>query len=451
VTGARIGLEVHAYVATRAKLFCPCDADFLRAPRANANVCPTCVGEPGAKPMAPNRAAIEAAIALGRVFGSRERPDATFLRKHYFYPDLASNYQRTSTPIVEGGSLLGVRLREIHVEEDPGAYDLATGLVDYNRSGAPLLEIVTEPDVASPAQARAFLEELRFVLSALDLGRTAAGVKADCNVSVAGGERAEVKNVNSPRNVERAVAYEVERQLEAVARGEKQARETRQFDEATGRTSRLRAKESEADYRYFADPDLGPIDVAALSRALAPAESPLARRARLAEAAGVPEVEVAPILEERALADAFEGAAARAGWRPAYDFFIRDLRAELGFRGIPFAAARVTAEDAAALVEALAARRVTPQVATRLLREGLDRGGLAAALAAEAGAIVVGDALAEAARAAVRDNPKAVADVRAGRAAAVNFLVGQAMRALKGRGDPGAVRAAVERALEDAS
>ncbi|HWH07698.1 MAG TPA: Asp-tRNA(Asn)/Glu-tRNA(Gln) amidotransferase GatCAB subunit B, partial [Candidatus Thermoplasmatota archaeon] len=319
----RIGLEVHAYLRTRAKLFCACSADALAAPRANANVCPVCTGQPGAKPLAPNRAAFAHAVRLARALGSTLRPVVRVQRKHYFYPDLASNYQRTSEPVAEGGSLAGVRIRELHVEGDPGAFDPATGLVDDNRSGLPLVEIVTEPDFADPAHARRFLQELRLVLSYLDAWREEAGVKADCNVSVRGGERAEVKNVNSVRNVERALAHEVQRQLDARARGEPLPRETRHFDEATGRTARLRAKESEADYRHVPDPDLLPVDVAALAASLPTEEPPLARRARIARAAGVPEEDASPLLEERALADAFDLAAPRASPQAAHAFLVR--------------------------------------------------------------------------------------------------------------------------------
>ncbi len=258
---ARIGLEVHAYVRSRGKLFCTCDADFLAAREPNANVCETCTGQPGAKPMAPNPAAIEAGVRVARALGAEITPVARFLRKHYFYPDLPSNYQRTSEPFARGGSLAGVAITEIHWEEDPGSYELRDGLVDYNRSGAPLLEIVTEPDVRSPAHARELLDELRLVLAYLGVGRAEAGIKADCNVSVAGGARVEVKNVNSVRNVEAALAFEIARQREAVARGERVERETRHFDEAAMRTVRLRVKETAADYRFLDDPDLPPFAV----------------------------------------------------------------------------------------------------------------------------------------------------------------------------------------------
>lgn len=434
MSGARIGLEVHVSLRTRSKLFCACDADALAASRANAQICHVCTGQPGAKPLAPNRAAFEAAIRLAHATGSALAARTRFLRKHYFYPDLASNYQRTSEPVATGGSLAGCALWEMHVEEDPGAYDRETGAVDYNRSGAPLVEIVTAPDLTSPQHARRLLRELRLALDYLGIGR--GEMKADCNVSLDGGERVEVKNVNSARNVERALAYELERQ-----RKEGATRETRRFDEATGRTHPMRAKETQADYRYLADPDLAPIDLAAL--AVPKEESPFARRARLAALVGVAEEDASPLIEERMLADLFEASPTRA----RFQFLVRDMRAELDYRATTLAASGVPRGDVEALLAARESDRITPQVATRLLRHAFDQRGLHGALDHELAAAPADDAVTHAARAALADNPKAVADYRAGKPSALNFLLGQAMRHAKGRADANALRATLERLL----
>ncbi len=446
----KIGLEVHVYLATRCKLFCRCRADFLASPRPNARICPICSGQPGAKPLAPNAAAFESGVRLARALGMDLRPRARVMRKHYFYPDSPANYQRTGEPVATGGSLAGVPLTELHVEEDPGAYDAEAGLVDYDRAGAPLVELVTEPAIRDPAHARRFLQELRLVLGYLGVHRDAAGLKADCNASLAGGARVEVKNVHGARNVERALEAEIARQRGVIASGGAVLRETRGFDDATGRTVALREKETEADYRHLPDPDVAPVDLAALARRLAPEEAPLARRARLAALAGVDEAAASVLVEERALADAFERAAALAPPALAFGFVARDVRAEIEYRKTPLTEALVSPEDVALLVEALGAARITPQVATRLLRQGFDRGGLAGALAEEAGRSGPAEgALAAAAREAMAANPKAVADWRAGKATAVNFLVGQAMRRLAGRADANALRAAVEAALRE--
>lgn len=435
-----IGLEVHVYLPTRSKLFCRCSADFLSSPAPNTQVCHVCTGQPGAKPLAPNAAAMEGGVRLARALAMTLGRRTRFLRKHYFYPDLPSNYQRTSEPLATGGTLAGCALTEVHVEEDPGAYDPAAGTVDYDRAGAPLLELVTEPQLDSPAHARRFLAELRLALRYLGLSREEAGMKADCNVSVRGGARVEVKNVNSARNVERALAHEIERQSREGA-----VRETRHFDEDTGRTTPMRTKESEADYRFLPDPDLRPVDLDALQRALPPEESPFARRARIAQLASVTEEEASPLLDERGLADLYEANPTRTRFR----FLVRDLRAELEHRATTLAASGVPLNDLSALVAAREEERITPQVATRLLRHALDHRGLGNTLVEELGhaAADPGDALVAAARAAIAANPRAVADHRAGKQGAVNFLVGQAMRQLKGRADANALRSAVEDAL----
>lgn len=444
---AIIGLEVHIYLRTRAKLFCGCPSAFLEAPRPNAYVCEVCTGQPGAKPMAPNVAAFDAAVRLARALGADLSPSVRLLRKHYFYPDLASGYQRTSEPVATGGALAGARLRELHVEEDPGAYDAASGLVDYNRSGAPLVELVTEPDLSSPAHARRFLGELRLVLDHLGIGRGDAGIKADCNVSLAGGERVEVKNVNSVRNVERALRHEVERQARERAAGRAVVRETRHFDEDTGATRAMRLKETEADYRLLPDPDLGPVDVRAIASRIPPEEAPLARRARYAHLVGVDEEACSPLIEDRALSEAFDVALSRTDARAAHAYFVRDLRAELDYRRVGFADAKLRPEGVADLIAALHAGRLQPQAATRILREAFEGRDLSALLAAETAA-GTGDAdIRDAAQRAIEAHPKAVGDHRAGKATAANFLVGQAMRLLRGRADANAVRQAIEEAL----
>lgn len=444
-----IGLEVHVYLKTRSKLFCACSADALAASAPNTQICPICSGQPGSKPMAPNEAALTQTLRIARALGARASPTFRFLRKHYFYPDQPSNYQRTGEPLATGGALEGARLRDLHVEEDPGAFDPATGLVDYNRAGAPLVEIVTEPDFESPAHARRFLDELRVALRYLDAARDDAGLKADCNVSTEGGERVEIKNVNSVRNVERALAGEVERQLALRARGEAISRETRGFDEATGRSTRLREKESESDYRYMIDPDLLGVDVAAIGRLTQSEESPFVRRARIATALSLQPSDVSPLLEDKRLVDAYEQVAARAGERLAFDWFVRDLRADLDYAKTSIADSKLEPRELADLLEAVRDNKVTPKAARRVQRDAIAGAQLLTLLRNELGVTTGDDALAQAARDAVAHNPRAVADYRAGKTTAVNFLVGAVMRQVQGRSRPDDVKRAVEQALAE--
>ncbi len=446
---AKVGLEVHVYVRAASKLFCACSAAFLEA-APMTNLCPVCTAQPGAKPMAPNGAAFDAAIRLARAADMRLVPGVSFLRKHYFYPDSPANFQRTSEPVATGGAINGIGLTEVHVEEDPGALDPDAKLVDDNRAGVSLLELVTEPEMDGPEAARAFLRELRFILDALDIADKAAGVKADCNVSLIhddghNGPRVELKTVSGFRNVERAVEAEVARQIAATRDGETIVMETRGFDDTTGRSVRTRSKETAADYRFLLEPDVRPIDVAAIAAALPPEESPVARRARLAESTGAPIEEVAPLIEE-GLADTLESLVAR-GIAPAdaHRFLLRDVRGDLEVRSLRFADASLDDARIGALLEARAAGRLTPHQVTTLLRIALDGGAFDARMAEELGA--KSDDLDADALAVVTEHAKAAADYRGGKAPALNFLVGALMKRVRGRADIETARAAVLRAL----
>lgn len=442
----RVGLEVHAYLATDAKLYCDCPADFLEAD-PNTHVCPVCTGQPGSKPMAVNREAAGLALRVAEALDCDLVDELRVLRKHYFYPDLPVNYQRTSEPVGEDGEIAGVGILEVHLEEDPGAYDLAAGTVDYNRSGVPLVEIVTAPDMSSPAEARAFLDELRLLLTALRARRPGSAVKADANVSLEGGTRVEVKNVNSARNVERALAHEVERHREL---GEDVARQTRHFDEDKGVTVALRAKETAADYRFLPDPDL---PEAALDGDLVEAyvvdEHPFEVRTEVAEDAGVPEEDVDVLLADPGLLEAHRTLAEDLPARRVFHFLERDLRGELDYRDMAYEESPADVEGLRALVGALAEEEITEQVATRLLRDWLDGGGLHEALEEERAADAGGDAAREAAEAVVEANPGAVEDYRAGKEEALNHLMGEAMGRLQGRAPPDEVRQALVEILED--
>lgn len=446
--GVMIGLEVHAYLDTRSKMFCRCPNRFWADDaQPDTLLCPVCTAQPGAKPQAPNRAALEHGFRLAATLGcSIVDEPARFLRKHYFYPDLPNNYQRTSRPFARGGTLDGVALREIHWEEDPGAYDPHTGLVDFNRSGAPLLEVVTEPGVRDPAHARALLEEVRLALEYLG-ALAPAGLKADANISLRGGARVEVKNLNSARNVELALQHEAQRQAEVLAAGGKVARETRHFDETFVRTEPLRAKESEEDYRHLPDPDLPALDLAAVRAGALAAmpPNPFALREAWMRDLGVTREACNVLLAERGLAASFAAVAAEAPAREAFEFFVGDLKRELNYRARSFAASGLEPGELAPL----ASGGIPRARATQLLRTRLDEGpgAFRAALAAERGGPVGAAEVERAVAEAIAAHPKAVEDYRRGRAEAANRVIGEAMKRLQGRVPPAEVRARVLAAL----
>lgn len=448
-----IGLEAHAYVDTRSKMFCSCPNRFWDA-EPDTLLCPVCTAQPGAKPMAPNAQALEHGLRLALALGCDlvETP-ARFLRKHYFYPDLPNNYQRTSRPFALRGSIAGVALREIHWEEDPGAYDPREGIVDFNRSGAPLLELVTEPKVRSPAHAREVLEELRLALEYLG-ALAPAGLKADANISLAGGARVEVKNLNSARNVELALEHEAERQAGLVARGEAVRRETRHFDEKFLRTETLRAKESDEDYRHVPDPDLPPIPVEALLarvRASMP-ENPFALRERWMRELQATRESCNVLLAERGLAACFQELARAAPPREAFDFLVGDLKRELNYRARSWLGSGLGPDDLAPLLAGQAEGWLPRKRAVVLLRVRLDEGAQAfqRAVQQERAAGISGDAVERAVREAIAAHPRAVEDYRKGRKEALNRVMGEAMRRLEGRGEPAELRARILAALGEA-
>ena len=287
----KIGLEIHVQLPTKSKMFCSCPT--TDAPAPNTHVCPTCLGMPGSRPVL-NRKVLEYGIMLAKMLGCKVADTTWFSRKTYFYPDMSKSVQITQydNPIGEGGVyyLNGkkpIRITRIHVEEDPGKTkrvgDLSS-LVDYNRSGIPLAEIVTEPDIATPAEAREFLGQLiADIRHVIDLpGDGERSIRCDCNISV-GKERCEVKNVTGLKNVERALTFEMVRQTKILKAGGKIDRETRRFDEERGVTISVRKKEFEADYGYIDEPDLGIYHIKEMANAIKIKESPQKMVLRLAD------------------------------------------------------------------------------------------------------------------------------------------------------------------------
>ncbi|MBI2124546.1 Asp-tRNA(Asn)/Glu-tRNA(Gln) amidotransferase GatCAB subunit B, partial [Candidatus Pacearchaeota archaeon] len=258
----RIGLEIHGYLATKEKLFCRCAAVRHAAKqeiKPNTFICPICTGQPGSKPMLPNASAIKRIIEIAlmlkcKVNTAEQKKNLAWQRKHYNWPDLPKGYQNTisgaySVPVAESGTFEGIGIREIHLEEDPASWNPETGCIDYNRSGLPLAEIVTEPDFSSAEQVIEWLNQLVLTLSYIKAVDRNAGIKADVNVSIgerAGGKRAEIKNINSIENIKKAIEFEIERQKK-----EGTFLETRRFDEQSGKTMKMREKEEADDYRFI--------------------------------------------------------------------------------------------------------------------------------------------------------------------------------------------------------
>lgn len=396
VPKVRIGLECHCQITSlKTKLFCRCPADYRGKP-PNTNVCPTCLGLPGSLPYL-NKRAVEEAIKVALALNCKVNKRMVFYRKNYFYPDLSKNFQisQYDFPLAVDGwvkiSVEGVektvRIRRVHIEEDPGRLVYRGGiesspytLVDYNRMGVALLEVVTEPDLESPAEAKAFLQELRSILEHLEVsdGSLEGSMRCDANISIEGGSRVEVKNISSFKEVERALSYEIIRQRNLLRRGAQVKRETRHWDEVRGITVTLRAKEEEMDYRYFPEPDLVPVeiteDLIERVKARLP-ELPAARRVRLVKQYGLTEYEARVLTSDKQLADFFEKLVSVHG-KPKVDcsLVINELLRLLNEKGLEVRDLKFTPLEVAELLRMVDEGYISWKSAKYVLRKMVETG-----------------------------------------------------------------------------
>ena len=461
-----IGLEIHVQLKTRTKMFCGCELSFGDPP--NIHTCPVCLGLPGALPVV-NARAVDFAVRIGLALGSAIAPRSLFHRKNYFYPDSPKGYQisQYDVPICLGGGLGGVRIHRVHLEEDAAKlvhvgesgriHGSDRSVVDFNRCGTPLVEIVTEPDLHSAEAAHEFLTMLRVTLRQLgvsDVNMDEGSLRCDANVSVRPvgtnvlGTKTELKNMNSFRFLERGVRAEIERQTGILDGGGTVVQETLHYDPAGGRLTSLRSKEEAHDYRYFPEPDLVPLlvtdEMLAAARAELP-ELPAARAQRFVSELGLNHGLARDLAFRKELADYFEAALGADGDVGPVELsnWIPQLVERIGRDADP-AASRVSATALAALAGMVAAKQVSRDagrdVLTILVAEGgdpraiVEREGLQALSGADQG-----DEIMAAVDRAIAADPDAAAKVRDGNAKAIGALIGPVMRELKGRADGGEI------------
>ena len=464
---ARIGLEIHVQLITASKVFCQCRNAF--GDRPNENVCPVCLGYPGVLP-ALNGEALVKAYLLARSLNCELSPRTVFERKNYFYPDLPKNYQisQYGAPVGRAGGFGAeidgerrtVGIREVHLEEDAGKMIHAgdVSLLDYNRTGTPLVEVVTQPDLTAAAAAEQFLEQFRRLvryLGVCDGNMEQGSLRCDANVSVnrpgAGlGNKVEIKNLNSFKFVRNALAFEIKRQSAALARGEEVAVETRLWNENRDSTEPMRVKESEDDYRYFPEPDLPPFRpdgafFAALEERLV--ELPLERRDRLQAHFGLPAQQAAFLTDEPETADFFEQTVAAGGdASQAARWLGADVRKHLNQRRETLAASHLTPARLAALLRLLADGAVSGKIAKQVLATVIAQDRDPQAVVAEDGLQRITDAgeLQAILRQVLADNPRVGEQIAAGERKPVGFLVGQVMRRTAGRADPARVNGLID-------
>jgi aspartyl-tRNA(Asn)/glutamyl-tRNA(Gln) amidotransferase subunit B len=437
----KCGLEIHVQLDTNSKLFCDCRTNYQEA-AANQNVCFVCLNQPGAKPYPPNHDAIEGAIKIALMLGCKITPELTyFQRKHYDYPDLSSGYQRTSVPIGFEGDLNGVRIREVHLEEDPGQYKPDLGIVDFNRSGIPLIEIVTEPDMTSPEEARKFLRELIRVLEYSGSARGEGTMRADVNISLEGGKRAEIKNINSIKGAYKALKFEMVRQKNLIKRGIEVKQETRAFLESQMITVPMRLKEEADDYRYIPDPDLPPMraedERVEYVREHMPEPSHI-KTERFVKEYGIPEDHARVLTSEIDLADAFEEVAREVDPKFAALWMRDEVKRVVYYNKLNFKESEITPTQLVELFNMVLDKKITTKAGQRIMEKLPKNSQLPSTIAAEMGllGVVEEDEVQKAVRQAIEENPEAVNDYYNGQKKALNFLVGQVMKLTRGKADP---------------
>jgi len=481
-----IGLEVHVQLETATKIFCGCSTDLEDAD-PNTHTCPVCLGLPGSLPVL-NEGAVEAAVRVGKAIDADIPEQTRFHRKNYYYPDLPKNFQisQYDAPICADGELeftvegdrRTVGIERAHLEEDPGSLQHAGGnidtadytLVDYNRAGVPLMEVVTEPDFRDATEVRAFLAKLEEVLEYLGVfdATRDGSLRIDANLSLvdaaevaedgtiddevlAEANRTEVKNISSHKGAEKALAYEAQRQKNAVERGREVEQETRHWDESRGITVSMRSKEEEKDYRYFREADLPPLEVSHWKEELSIPELPDARRERFGDEYGLNEEAASKLTTTKQVADFYEDLAAEFDPDLVATWVADELLGELNYRDMAITDVTDRLDEIERLVELVASEAITAKNAREtVLRGMLDDGDDPDTIVDREGlGKTGGDELQGAVEEAIDENPDAISDYHDGEGGAINFLVGQVMQKTGGSADPGDVNELLRAELEE--
>ncbi|MNO42552.1 Aspartyl/glutamyl-tRNA(Asn/Gln) amidotransferase subunit B [compost metagenome] len=470
-----IGLEVHVELHTKTKIFCGCSTEFGAPP--NSHTCPVCLGHPGVLPVL-NRQAVDYAMKAAMALNCKIGDVSKFDRKNYFYPDSPKAYQisQYDQPIGEHGYIdievdgrtKRIGITRLHLEEDAGKLTHVDGgyasLVDFNRVGTPLVEIVSEPDISSPEEAKAYLEKLRAIMQYCDVSDVKmeeGSMRCDANISLRPegqkefGIRAELKNMNSYRGVQRGLEYEQYRQAEILDDGGVVVQETRRWDEAQGKTFSMRGKEEAHDYRYFPDPDLVSIHIDEAwkerIRASIP-ELPDARKVRYASQYGLPDYDAGVITSSKAVADLFESSLEyTSDAKSVSNWIMGDLLGYLNSNGLELADVKLTGQGLGEMINLIEKGTISTKIAKTVFKEMLQSGKLPGQIVEEQGLVQISDegAILAIVQEVVANNPASVQDYKAGKDKAIGFLVGQVMKQSKGKANPGLANKLLVEVLKD--
>jgi aspartyl-tRNA(Asn)/glutamyl-tRNA(Gln) amidotransferase subunit B len=451
----KVGLEIHGYLNTNQKLFCRCKTSHgLKNSNPNENICPVCTGQPGSKPMLPNKNAVEKSIQIASILKCKINPKLIWQRKHYDWPDLPKGYQNTisgphAIPTGEGGEFLGIRIRECHLEEDPAAWNPKTGEIDYNRSGLPLIEIVTEPEFHSSEQVIDWLKQLITTLGYIKALDKNAGIKADVNISLPElkGERVEVKNINSLKNIKATIESEIVRQKSDIPKSQ----ETRMFDEGKGATVKMRSKEQADDYRFISDPDL-PVIILEKSRIekikSSLPETPQEKLKRLIKKYDL-EKKYAEILTKKIdIAEFFEKIIEKINPKLASQWTTIELLSVLNYNKKEFEEVDIKPEHFIELLKLIENKKITELKAKEILRSWKEKSISPLKEAGMNEKISSENELEKASKEIIKENPNAVKDYKSGKKESLNFLIGKVMQKTNKRADFKTTREVLEKLLK---
>ena len=436
----KIGLEIHVYIDTKEKLFCTCPSEHgSKNAKPNTNICPICTAQLGCKPMLPNQTAVDKAIEIALVLDCKVNSKLIWQRKHYSWPDLPKGYQNTlsgphAIPVGEKGNFEGIRITEAHLEEDPAAWNPESGEIDYNRSGSPLIEIVTEPDFKSSEQVVEWLKQLIATLGYIKAIDKKSGIKSDVNVSIPGGARIEIKNVNSITNIKNAIEVEFKRQQKEKPIHQ----ETRRFDAKKQITTMMRSKENAQDYRFISDPDLPVIKIESsriqkLKQALP--ETPKQKLTKLVKKHKIPEQHAKVLAKNIDIVKFFEKTLEKVKPELAITWTTDELLGVLNHHKKTLDEVEIDVEHFIELLKLVEKKTISALKAKDILRKFIPKSFSPKKEAEKNKQISNKGEIEKLAKKVIKENPKAVEDYKAGKKESINFLVGQIMLLSNKRAD----------------